>query len=317
MGFTMNIPAAIIAVGIGAVFFALEVAFPYRPDVPQVDLAEVLSSDHSRARAAVARLLHNPNSAQFSGLLSVDARADKFVCGAVSSKDKSGSYVGPRAFVYTASLDFARIDDDGQIAAVHAPYRPCPLPDAEKPAQKPAASSPAMTLARKALDTLPQGSGDMRQDLSVMQQATSEANISAKTGSPSLRAVGQIAALATPSPVGSSAGSAGSTSEGASQGEPPVHAWPTFAPDDPLAKPASQRTNAEAIALASDVEQRWSNAEAGRSKSKPPPAKPSSAEIREALRALLAIDPKSPEFPKAWALFGRLRQIDREATAMR
>jgi hypothetical protein len=147
----------------------------------------------------------------------------------------------------------------------------------------------------------------MRQDLSVMQQATSEANISAKTGSPSVRAAGQIAALTTPSPVGSSAGNAGSTSEGASQGEPPVHAWPTFAPDDPLAKPAGKRTNAEAIALASDVEQRWSIAEAGRSKSKP-----STAEIREALRALLAIDPKSPEFPKAWALFGRLRQIDRE-----
>jgi hypothetical protein len=306
----MNLPAALIAVGIGGVFFALEVAFPYRPDVPQVDLAEVLASDHSRARAAVARLLHNPNSAQFSGLLSVDARADKFVCGAVSSKDKSGSYVGPRAFVYTASIDFARIDDDGQIAALHAPYRPCPLPETEKPAQKPSASSPAMALARKALDTLPQGSGDMRQDLSVMQQATSEANISAKTGSPSVRGAGQLAALSPPSQTGSSAINLGVNNQGERRETPPT-TWPTFPPDDPLAKPAIKRTNADAVALASDIEQRWSNAEAGRSRSKP-----STAEIQEALRALLAIDPKSQEFPKAWALFVRLRQIDREATAM-
>jgi hypothetical protein len=309
----MNLPAAIIAIGIGGAFFALELAFPYRPDVPQVDLSEVLASDHSRARAAVQRLLFNPDSAQFSGLRSVDARADKFVCGEVSSKDKAGFYVPGRAFVYTASIDFARIDDDGRIAVAHAAYRPCPLAEEEKPAQKPGASSPAMALARKALDTLPQGSGDIRQDLSVMQQATSEANISAKTGSPSVRAVGQIAALSHSSPTGSSAVNGGSTGERASPAEPPPRAWPTFAPDDPLAKPTIQRTDAEAIALASDVEQRWSNAEAGRSK--PSTAKPSTAEIREALRALLAIDPKSPEFPKAWALFARLRQIDREATA--
>jgi hypothetical protein len=312
----MNIPAALIAVGIGGVFLALEVAFPYRPDVPQVDLTEVLASDHSKARAAVAKLLFNPDSAQFSGLLSVDARADKFVCGAVSSKDKSGSYVGPRAFVYTGSIDSARIDDDGRIAAVHPPYRPCPLPEAEKPAQKPGASSPAMALARKALDTLPQGSGDMRQDLSVMQQATSEANISARTGSPSVRSAGQLAALSTPSQNGSSAINAGVNNEGGWRGDTPPTTWPTFPSDDPLAKPTIKRSNGDAIVLATDVEQRWSNAEAGRSKSKPSTSKPSPAEIKEALRALLAIDPKSQEFPKAWDLFVRLREVDREASAV-
>lgn len=309
----MNLPAALIAIGIGGAFLALEVAFPYRPDVPQVDLSEVLASDHSRARAAVLRLLHNPNSAQFNGLRSVDARADKFVCGEVSSKDKAGSYVAARAFVYTASIDFARIDDDGRIAVAHAGYRPCPLAEEEKPAPKPGASSPVMALARKTLDTLPQGSGDMRQDLSVMQQATSEANVSAKTGSPSVRAAGQLAALSHPSPTGSFAVNAGSSGERASPGEPPPRGWPTFAPDDPLAKPTIRRTDADAIALASDVAQRWVNQEAGRSK--PLTARPSTAEIREALRALLAIDPTSPDFPGAWALFTRLRQIDREASA--
>jgi hypothetical protein len=311
----MNLPAALIAIGIGGAFLALEIAFPYRPDVPQVDLSEVLASDHARARAAVLRLLVNPSSAQFSSLRSVDARADKFVCGEVSSKDKAGFYVPARAFVYTASIDFARIDDDGRIAVAHAAYRPCPQAEDDKPAQKPGASSPAMALARKALDTLPQGSGDMRQDLSVMQQATSEANVSARTGSP-VRAAGQIVALAASSPAGSSAGNAGSNSGRAPQGEPPPHAWPPFAPDDPLAQPAGRRSNAEAIALASDVEQRWSDAEAARSTSKPSMSKPATDEIREALRALLAIDPASPEFPKAWTLFVRLRQIDREASAM-
>jgi hypothetical protein len=305
----MNLPAALIAIGIGGAFLALEIAFPYRPDVPQVDLAEVLASDHSRARAAVSRLLFNPGSALFSGLRSVDARADRFVCGEVSSKDKAGSYVAARAFVYTASIDFARIDDDGRIAAVHAAYKPCPLAGDDK-AAKPPAGSPVMALARKTLDTLPQGSGDMRQDLSVMQQATKEASVSATARSPLVQGAGRVAGLGTSSPAGSSAVSAGSNSERASRGEPPPRAWPTFAPDDPLAKPARPRTNAEAIALASDVEQRWSNAEAGQSTSKP-----STAEVQEALRALLAIDPASQEFPKAWVLFGRLRQIDRETTA--
>jgi hypothetical protein len=172
-----------------------------------------------------------------------------------------------------------------------------------------------MALARKALDTLPQGSGDMRQDLSVMQQATSEANISARSGSPSVRSAGQLAGLSPPSQTGSSTINLGVNNQG-ERGDTPPTTWPTFPPDDPLTKPAGKRTNADAVALASDVEQRWSNAESGRSKSKPSTSKPSPAEIQEALRALLAIDPKSQEFPKAWALFVRLRQIDREATAM-
>jgi hypothetical protein len=130
-----------------------------------------------------------------------------------------------------------------------------------------------------------------------------------------VRSAGQLAGLSPPSQTGSSAINLGVNNEGERRDTPPTM-WPTFPPDDPLAKPASKRTNADAVALASDVEQRWSNAEAGRSKSKPSTPKPSPAEIQEALRALLAIDPNSQEFPKAWALFARLRQIDREATAM-
>ena len=88
---------------------------------------------------------------------------------------------------------------------------------------------------------------------------------------------------------------------------PPV-AWPTFPFDHPLAKRAQKRTTGLAMALAKDIEDRWEQSRYGDTKSRP-----SADEIQEACRALLTIDPKDNEFPKAWAAFVRLRKIDREA----
>jgi hypothetical protein len=308
----MNITAALLAAGVGAAFLGLEIALPYRPNVPVVDMS-ALAPDHFKARAAVSRLMFYPGSAQFSEMRTVEENAARYVCGGVSGKDKAGSYSGPRAFVYTVSNDFAQVDDDGRIAAVHTGYRPCPVPEDDKAAKKLEVSPQVLALAKKALSTLPQGTGDMREDLSIMQQGLPTGISSASTTAepPSGRRAGQLAALNTPAQTGSSAANVGPNNEGEWRRDTPPSTWPAFPSDDPLAKPAPKRTHGEAIALASSVEQRWTNLEAGRSR-----AKPSPVEIEEALRALLAIDRESQEFPKAWALFVRLRQIDRVATAM-
>jgi hypothetical protein len=86
----------------------------------------------------------------------------------------------------------------------------------------------------------------------------------------------------------------------------PPAAWPTFPSDHPLAQSAEKRTPAQAMAFAQDVEDRWAKSKSGNAL-----VRPSSEEIKEACRALLTVDPKNEEFPKAWALFVRLRQIDR------
>ena len=83
-----------------------------------------------------------------------------------------------------------------------------------------------------------------------------------------------------------------------------------FPLDHPLAKSAPKRTTGQAIALAKEIEDRWEQSKSGNSK-----ARPSSDEIQEACRALLAINPKDNEFPKAWAAFVRLRKIERDASS--
>ena len=90
----------------------------------------------------------------------------------------------------------------------------------------------------------------------------------------------------------------------------PPAAWPVFPPDHPLSKPVKKRTTAQAIALAAEVEERWAQFKAGN-----PNERPSPDDIREALGALLAIDPKDAGFPRAWAAFVRLRKIQRDAGA--
>src|SRR4051812_3382603 len=117
----MNTPAALISAGVGAAFFAAASVFYYQPSFirPDYALDAILTTNNSKARAAVTRLLLNPSSAQFDGLRSVQVDNRKYVCGSVNAKDKSGAYTGHRAFVYTVAIDFARIDDDGEIAQRH------------------------------------------------------------------------------------------------------------------------------------------------------------------------------------------------------
>lgn len=85
---------------------------------------------------------------------------------------------------------------------------------------------------------------------------------------------------------------------------PPVR-WPKFT-IDPRAKPPLKRSPAQAIALALKVETHWESFSTGRSKSQP-----TNADSSEAIGALLAISPDAPEFPNAWAIFIRMRKVDR------
>ena len=114
----MNIPAVLISAGVGVAFFGAASVFYYHPSliVPDYALSDMLATSHSKARAAVTRLLINPASAKFDVLRSVEEDGAKYVCGHVNAKEASGSYSGYRAFVYTVAIDFARIDDDGRIA---------------------------------------------------------------------------------------------------------------------------------------------------------------------------------------------------------
>jgi hypothetical protein len=90
----------------------------------------------------------------------------------------------------------------------------------------------------------------------------------------------------------------------------PPAAWPTFPVDHPLTKWAPRRSTGLAFALAKDIEDRWQQSRSGN-----PKDRPSSDEVNEACRALLAIDPKDSEFAKAWAAFVRLRKIDRDGAS--
>ena len=142
----MNVPAAIIATGLGVAFFAAELVFYFQPAWINADyvMGMVMSPQHTKAKAAVSRLLVDPESAEFSSLRSVEADKAKFVCGAVKAKDRAGYYAAYREFVYTVAIDAARIDDDGWIAQKHAAFRPCPVAPEEKPQNAPE----AMTMAK-------------------------------------------------------------------------------------------------------------------------------------------------------------------------
>jgi hypothetical protein len=89
--------------------------------------------------------------------------------------------------------------------------------------------------------------------------------------------------------------------------QPPA-AWPTFPPGHPLTKSTRKRTPSEALALAKDVEERARQAELSGDIT----IRPSSEEIKEACRALLAIDPGDREYREAWATFLQLQKRDHD-----
>ena len=307
----MNIPAALISATLGAAFFAAGTAYYIQPSLFEIDDAvlAMLTPNHANARAAVSRLLFNPASAEFDLLKTVEVNAAKYVCGNVNAKDKSGSYAGYHAFVYTVNVDFARIDDDGRIAQRHAAFSACPVPEEEKAAQQRLAISPgALSLVKGIQKNIP--ASDDPAALSKMASQMSAPD----RGSSGASMEQQLGQLGGSVGEGSKAVKSGiRTPDNASEwrGERPPAARPTFPPDHPLGKPAAIRTPAQAIALAKDVEDRWEELKAGNTK-----VRPSSEEIKEACRALLAINPKDNQFPEAWAVFVRLYKIDHDAGRM-
>jgi hypothetical protein len=312
----MNIAAAGISALLGSAFLAVGIIIPYYPSFFGMgdSLQSVLSEKQSKARAAVYKLLIDPNSAKFDGLREVALEKAKYVCGNVDSKDRSGSYAGPRAFVYDAFSDLAAIDDNGRIARPHNRFTPCPVLEQAKPG--PLVLD--LDKANKILKVLP------KPDIQI---ASSNQSSGVGADQPSLsQGVQQLAAPAL-SYAGQNAGQKSNPTEGLQtnstfptvtradekewRSDRPPGEWPAFAADDPLSTSSSKLTNSEAIQLAAEIEGRWKRFEAGKSA-----AHPSVSEIKEALRALLAIKEQSPEFPQAWASFVRLRKIHRTASAL-
>jgi hypothetical protein len=333
----MNVPAALISTTLGTAFFAAGCAFYIHPPafMTGYSLPEMLTPNHAKARAAVSRLLLNPASAQFGLLRTVDVDAAKYVCGDVSAKDESGAYDGYHAFVYTVAVDFARIDDEGRISQKHAAFSACPTSDEEKVAQQKMGISPGALALVKTIQKAIPASDDtsplskMASQMSApgngssgasMQQQLGQLGDSAPEGGKGGTSARQGGKGGTPGRDGGKAGTSGTAAsdnknendnknESEWRGDRPPATWPTFPPDHPLGRPAAVLTPAQAIGFAKDIEDRWEESKSGNTK-----ARPSSEEIREACRALLAIDPKHDRYPKAWAAFVRLRKIDREVS---
>ncbi|MET0970088.1 MAG: hypothetical protein ABWY18_12865 [Tardiphaga sp.] len=313
----MNHAAALIAVGIGGVFFAVATAFPYRPGFIKTDASDFLSTNHGKARAAVTRLLLYPNTAEFTGLRTVDVEQAKYVCGGVKAKDRQGAVTGARAFVYTVAIDFARIDDDGQIAQRHDPYRACPESEEEALArqQKLGVSPGALAVAKVVQKGVPAS------DTTALTNMSSQLSSSASAGSSAGGRVAGAGTGAAGSAIrGSVGGSAGQQSqvmfkatldnESEWRADRPPEAWPLFPAGHALARPGVRRTGADAVAAANALEQRWAQSMAGTGVKRP-----ATGEIHEAMRTLMAVDAKSLDYPAAWAAFVRLRKIEREAIA--
>jgi hypothetical protein len=304
----MNVPVAVISAGVGVAFFWAACVYYYQPPFVIADdaLFDMLATNHAKARAAVSRLLIDPSSAQFDALRSVEVDAAKFVCGKVNAKDKAGSYAGHRAFVYTVAIDFARIDDDGRIAQRHVAFSACPVSEEEEITQQKWVISPGLLSLLGIVErTIPAGDPST---LSTMAQMSPGGK--ASSGATMQQQLGQLAGRPRSEGRQSDSGSgAAPDNEAEWRSDRPTAAWPAFPSDHPLAQPAVKRTPAHAMAFAQDVEDRWVQSKSGDLK-----VRPSSEEIKEACRALLTINPKSEEFPKAWALFVRLRQIDRAAS---
>jgi hypothetical protein len=309
----MNIPAAIISAAIGAALFAGMNAFQYRPSlvIPDYSLGMIFATKHSKARTAVTRLLIDPASADFSALRSVEDDGTEYVCGIVRAKDKSGHYAEYRDFVYTVAVDLARIDDDGRIAHRHGAFRRCPVSEEEDVALRKMPITPGTASMAKAIQTIMPTAGPsilstLTPDMSAGGAKSSGGTLEQQVG----QMASQLGSAGQPGRVGQGANStfkAALGKESEWRSEQPPAAWPTFPLNHPLARPAQRRTTAQAIAMAKDVEDRWEQSNSGASNSRP-----SSDEIKEACRALLAIDPKDEAYPKAWAAFVRLRKIDRD-----
>jgi hypothetical protein len=316
----MNKVAATVAAGIGGTFLVLGMMFPHQASlIVSGSLREAFwPSDEAKARAAVQQILVDPPSAQFYAVHSVLASAGTYVCGSVNSRDRAGVYVGHREFVYDVAREFVRIDDDGRVARIRvAAFAPCPDGNDAKPSSPELKISPqALEMAGKVMQVMPKidpqtvmllAGPAAGSPAAADASPKAELQVLAATTSPFARKSEGQGAAQMPSPpkptINVSLGS-----ERDWRADRPPAGWPKFPADDPLSKPAAKRSSAEALALAAEVEQRWKAFTTGRSKA------PARNETRAALQALLTIDAGSEAFPKAWALFVRLRQIDRDAS---
>lgn len=326
----VNVRALLVSAVFGVTFFAVGQKIYYEPDWLESMLPlDFISTDHMKARAAVRRVLINADSAQFRALRFVAADA-RYVCGAVRAKDKDGRFADA-AFVYDVAVDDARVDDDGRITLERSTYNPCPGTEKGKSDEQLVSVLPgALSIAKNVQKVAPKIEGS---SVSTMTGIASSAGGMPADGTMTQQ-LDQLAGRSTAAAGAVSGGGAGSAAGASSTGEaaslgnkaagsevlhneiewrgdqPPV-AWPTLPSDHPLAKLTRKRTAAEALAVARDVEDRWE-------KSKSPAnarMRPSSEEVREACRALLTIDPKDKDYPRAWASFVRLRKINREMSS--
>lgn len=328
----MNLPAALISAGFGATFFAAASMFYYQPAFIKSDYAldQLLTTNHSKARAAVTRLLLDPASAKFDVMRSVQVDTGKYVCGNVNAKDRAGAYAGNKAFVYTVANDFARIDDDGQIAQRHVSFKVCPLSEEEERVAKLKLTVPpgAIEMAKKMQKAMPTADESVLTNLNS-QLSAGQLPAGLAAGQALSQAVAGTPAGGGASSGGGSAGAGGGAATGATGGvqgsatfkanldsekdwraDRPPSAWPEFPADHPLARPAEIRNPAEALAVAKAVEAGWAGFKLGETKNRP-----SLDAIQSAQRALLGVDAKHEAYPQAWAAFVRLRKIERDARA--
>lgn len=310
----MNVRAFAIATCVGATFFAAGYVWNYQPEAIKSDeIWSMFQSEHGKARAAVSRVLIQPNSAQFHGLHTVEADRAKYVCGSVKAMDKGSQYV-ETAFVYTVAIDFARIDDNGRITSQRSSYRPCPTAAVDNIAdQKPLISPGALSVIKTVEKVVPKtGGGTMEQQLGELAGQT--AAVAPGSAATPRSAVSSGAAGTKSGPAEQRSSSHAEATRGDEptwRVDQPPAAWPTFPSGHALARPTQKRTTAEALAFAKNIESRWEQSKSSGS----PATRPSPEEIKEACRALLAIDPADKEYPQAWATFVRLRKIDRDAAA--
>ncbi|MGX1320966.1 hypothetical protein AB7M17_004419 [Bradyrhizobium sp. USDA 377] len=304
----MNVPGFLIAVAFGAAFFAAEYAWYYQPDFINPDvLFSTFSSEHMKARAAVKHALIDPDSAKFSALHSVEAGAARYVCGGVKARDKSGHSIDV-AFVYTVAIDFARIDDDGRITHQRSGYRPCPTED--KVAQQRPGVSPGVAAVVK---TVQKVAPDVQTSVAPGLTSPAASVGGSSSGGTMEQQVRELAAKTVPPDAANSQSAnppanRGAAKESELRADRPPAAWPTFPPDHALARSTRKRTPSEALALAKDIEDRWKKAESSANIS----MRPSPEDINEACRALLTIDSKDADYPKAWAAFTRLQKMSRD-----
>ena len=311
----MNVRALLIAAGIGTAFLVAEYELYYQPHFVEVEVEAFWSmfrTEHGKARAAVSRRLIKPDTAVFSGLRTVEADAARYVCGSVKAMDEGEQFV-QTAFVYTVANDSVRIeDDDGRITLLRSDHEPCPEEQDEKVAGEKMVISPgALSMIKAGQKVVPKA------DPSALSTLTTLAP-SSKGGASAGTMEGQIGQLAGKGTAAAQAFGAERSSGQAVQAsledesgwhaDQPPAAWPTFPPGHPLAKPTDKRTAAQALALAKHVEERWEQSKSSGN----PTLRPSPDEVNEACRALLTIDPRDKDYPKAWAAFVQLRRIGQE-----